>query len=334
MSDRAYIENFRKVAMRRMKLQNAYHVKRLVPRINMLCDAALAKLPPIKGFENAAVISEYGWPQLSSQRYNKIIDDPDAAGGKAAIPSHPYMTKEKMTRSGIDMGISDTAARKRLISLAGIPAEAVPRDGKYHWYYLGRCRLSGNPLVFMHRSWTLQLYVNDAIRPPDLYDNDVGVYVSLKVTDSVYAVDRVVVVRGDVTPPLPPEIKKERVIADLAGTSLHGKKVFDPTAAAGCAVSAGVPRNGKVRVLFIDRTGKEKTVSKLIAPEKDKYRPFSIRSGMLTGNCQLKVGGYRIELGNYFELAKPDRKFEILISCRLADDGKVLVDRCLLLEAK
>ncbi|MBQ9500716.1 MAG: DUF4838 domain-containing protein [Lentisphaeria bacterium] len=340
VSDRAYIENFRKVAMRRMKLQNAYHVKRLVPRINMLCDAALAKLPPIKGFENAAVISEYGWPQLSSQRYNKIIDDPDAAGGKAAIPSHPYMTKEKMTRSGIDMGISDTAARKRLISLAGIPAEAVPRDGKYHWYYLGRCRLSGNPLVFMHRSWTLQLYVNDAIRPPDLYDNDVGVYVSLKVTDSVYAVDRVVVVRGDVsrgcpgTPPLPPEIKKERVIADLAGTSLHGKKVFDPTAAAGCAVSAGVPRNGKVRVLFIDRTGKEKTVSKLIAPEKDKYRPFSIRSGMLTGNCQLKVGGYRIELGNYFELAKPDRKFEILISCRLADDGKVLVDRCLLLEAK
>ena len=340
VSDKAYIENFRKVAMRRMRLQNAYHKKRLIPRVNTLCNAALAALPPLKGFEKATVISEYGWPQLSQQRYNKIIDDPDAAGGKAAVPSHPYMTRERMTRSGIDMGVSDTAARKRLISGAGIPAEAVPKDGKYHWYYLGRCRLAGNPLVFMHKSWTLQLYINDAIRPPDLYDNDAGVYVSLKVTDSVYAVDRVVVVRGDVSRdcpgshPLPAGVEKSRVIADLAGTALNGKKFFDETAAAKCAVSGGEPRNGKIRVLFIDKTGKEKTVSKLLSPEKNKYRLFTVRTGMLTENCQLKIGAHRIELGNYFELAKPDRKFEIRVSCRLADDGRVLIDRCLLLEAK
>jgi len=339
VSDKAYIENFRKVAMRRMKLQSAYHRKQLIPRINMLCDAALAALPPLAGFEKATVISEYGWPRLSSQRYNRIVADPDAAGGKAAVPSS-FLTKGKRTPNGVNMGVYDNSGRRKLISLAGIPEEAVAKDGKYHWYCLGRCRLSGTPLLYMHHSWTLQLFLSDAMRSPDLYDNDVGIWVSLKVTDELCAVDRVVVVRGDVrfsppeSHPLPAGVEKSRVIADLTGTALPGRKVFDGLAPAGCAVSCGKSADGKVRAIFTDKGGREKSVSKIFSAAPGEYRLFPVRTGVLTADSQLRIGRHTVVLGNYFELADPDRTFEILVSCRRAADGNVLLDRCLLLEAE
>ena len=338
VSDKAYIENFRKVALRRMRLQNAYHRERLTPGINMLCSAALAELPPLRGFEKAVVVAEYGWPQLSSQRYNRIIDDPDAAGGKAAVPGS-FLTKGMRTPNGINMGVYDNTGRRKLISLAGIPEEAVVKDGKYHWYNLGRCRLAGTPLLYMHLSWTLQLFLSDAMRSPDLYDNDVGVYVSLKVTDKVYAVDRVVIVRGDVSRdcpgshPLPAGAAQKRVVADLTGTALPGTKVFDERAAAKCAVSCGKSGSGKVRAVFTDKSGKEKSASKVFAAAKGAYRLFSVRTGVLTANSLLKIGRHNIDLGKYFELASPGKSFEILVSCRLDDDGNILLDRCLLLEA-
>ena len=342
ISDKAYVENFRKVALRRMKYQSAYHKKRMIPRVNMLCKAALASLPPLKGFENAVIISEYGWPQLSQQRYTQIADDPEAAGGKTAVPKSSHARETNPLRRGIDMGISDRTANKRLLSGAGIPEAAVPRDGKYHWYYLGRCRLAGNPLLYMHYSWTLQLAVNDALRPADLYDNDVGVYVHLKHTKDFYAVDRVVIVRGDVsfncpgTYPLPGGVEKSRVIADLAGTALYGKKFLDKTAASGCAVSGGsLPKSGKVRLIFADNSKKEKTAVKTVALKKGApYRLVSVRTGALTRECVLKIGSYTYPLGNYFELAAPEKKFEILVSLRADQAGKILADRIFLLKAK
>ena len=69
-------------------------------------------------------------------------------------------------------------------------------------------------------------------------------------------------------------------------------------------------------------------------PQGGKYQLVSLRKGELTENCQLKVGRHVIELGNYFELAKPDRKFEIVLSLRADKNGKVLMDRVFLLEVK
>ena len=76
-------------------------------------------------------------------------------------------------------------------------------------------------------------------------------------------------------------------------------------------------------------------VSRLISLPKDgKYQLVSLRKGVLTENCQLKVGRHVIELGNYFELAKPDRNFEIVLSLRADKNGRVLLDRVFLLETK
>ena len=115
--------------------------------VDMLCNAALANLPPLKGFENAVIISEYGWPQLSQQRYTQIAVDPDAAGGKTAVPKTSHAKEKDPVKRGIDMGISNRTARQYLIRGAGIPEAVVPKDGKYHWYYIGRCRLAGSPLL-------------------------------------------------------------------------------------------------------------------------------------------------------------------------------------------
>ena len=164
----------------------------------------------------------------------------------------------------------------------------------------------------------------------------------LKNTKDTYAVDRVVVVRGDLSRncpgsyPLPAGVDKTRVIADLAGTAIYGKKIVDTSAASGCAAYGGaLNAAGKTRIFFLDNTQKHKTVSRLVTLPKDgKYQLISIRKGVLTENCQLKINGFTLELGNYYELAKPDRKFEIVVSLRANKQGKILVDRVLLLEVK
>ena len=329
ISDKTYIENFRKNVMRRMKYQSAYHAKSCIADVNKLCRAALANVPAPKGFEKATIISDYAWPQLSLARYNKIVDDPDAAGGKTAVPG------AKHTNEDVGCGIYDTATRKYPLRGASLPLEAVPKDGKYHWYYLGRCRLTSEPLLYLHRGWLLQLPLSDSFGGPEICDNDVAVYISLKVTDKMYAVDRVVTVRGDISAPchlpapLPADVDRKKLVAELSRIALIAQKQADKNSAVGSSAPCGVlNKKGLFAAGVRDLTKKIKTKAVFHKiPRDGKYRVYTVYSGIITRGSLLVLGDVKLDISGYNAMLFPEQKYEIKASLAASSDGKVSVDR-------
>ena len=333
ISDKNYVENFRKNAMRRMKYQSAYHARSAVKTIELLCQAAIANIPVLKGFEKATVITDYAWPQLSLARYNKLFDDKDAAGGKAVLPG----SKAKVDK--IACGIYDERTRKYLIRGASLPLGAVPTDGKYHWYYLGRCRLTANSLLYMHSSWTLQLPLAASFGGPEICDNDVAIYISMKVDKNVYAVDRVVVLRGDISPvchpaaALPAGINGSKLVAELSKIALCADKVIDKSSAVGCAVKAGkLNAKGQLWTAVRDISGKTPAKAAMLPIPKDgKYRLYTVHNGIFTRGSLLLAGGLRVNLADYHAMLEPDKKYEVRISAKADKNGMTFIDRVFIL---
>ena len=336
ISDKAYVERFRKNAIRRLKYQSAYHAKQAKPVIERLCRAAVANVPALKGFEKATVLADYAWPQLSLARYNKVISDPDAAGGKAVVPGSNAKVKN------IACGIYDERSRQYLIRGASLPIGAVPNDGKYHWYYLGRCRLTASSLLYMHSSWTLQLPLAESMQGPEICDNDVAVYISMKVTDKVYAVDRVVTVRGDISKgcpmaaPLPAEIDKTKFVAEFSQIALCAEKIVDNTSAVRCAAKAGsLNKAGQLWTTFRDSTGKFRARAKMLTIPKDgKYHIISAYSGVFTRGSLSILGNIRLDIASYCAMLEPDKKYEIKVSAKADSKGQVFIDRVFILQSK
>ena len=334
ISDKAYIESFRKNAIRRLKYLGAYHAKQSLIPINKLCTAALANVPAPKGFEKATIISEYAWPQLSLARYNRIVADPDAAGGKTAVPG------AKHTNEDVGCGIYDTRTRKYLIRGASLPLDAVPQDGKYHWYYVGRCRLTSEPLLYLHRGWLLQLPLSDSFGGPEICDNDVAVYISLKVTDKMYAVDRVVTVRGDISAPchlpapLPAGVDGTKLVAELSRIALIASKKVDRNSAVGSSALCGVlNKKGSFGTAVRDLTKKLKTkVAFHKIPKDGKYRVYTVYSGIITRGSLLVLGDLKFDISGYNAMLFPEQKYEIKASFAASTDGKVTVDRIFIIK--
>ena len=333
ISDKAYVERFRKNAIRRLKYQSTYHARQAQPAIERLCRAAVANVPALKGFEKATVLADYAWPQLSLARYNKLVDDKDAAGGKAVIPG------SKAPAKAIACGIYDERTRKYLIRGASMPLGAVPADGKYHWYYLGRCRLTSSALLYMHSSWTLQLPLATSMQGPEICDNDVAVYISMKVTDKMYAVDRVVTVRGDISKgcpmpaALPAEIDKTKFVAELSQLALCAEKVVDKTSPVRSAVKAGVlNKAGQFWTTFRDSTGKLRARAKMLTiPKDNKYHILSAYNGIFTRGSLSILGNLTLDIASYWTMLEPDKKYEIKVSVKADSNGRVFIDRVFIL---
>ena len=333
ISDKTYVENFRKNALRRMKYQSAYHARGAVKNIELLCQAALAALPELKGFEKATVLADYAWPQLSLARYNKLFDDKDASGGKAVLPG------SKTQVSKIVCGIYDNRTRKYLLRGASMPLAAVPRDGKYHWYYLGRCRLSADALLYMHSTWTLQLPLASSMTGPEICDNDVAVYISMKVTKDLYAVDRVVTVRGDISKDcplpaaLPAGIDRTKLVAEISRIALCHDKVFDQASAVRCAAKVTLNKAGKLWCAIRDSSKKIPARAVFLqVPQDGKYHIRTVYSGIFTRGSLLILGNVRIDLASYNAMVSPNQKYEVKVSLKALKNGQAFIDRIFILE--
>ena len=329
------------------KNETAWHVRNMKKRIVQFRDAKLARIPLPGGFEKQTIIADYPWTKLILARYNRKITDPDAAGGYAVAPQSNSETKKF---KGIAMGIFDQKTKKYAMPGILLPKAAVPKDEKYHWYDLGRCRLPENPLLYLHSSWRLQLIPSDAHKSPEIYDNDVRVYVSLKLQGpsyvpnskkpDLYAVDRVLIVRGDLNSqriffPLPSGIPPQKLEADLSGAALKVKKfVIDPASSTGVSSPCGTLASGKTfDTAFCDNTGSIKKVSKKHRLEQDgKYHLLKVYSGPLTRDCVLLSGKIKIDLSPCFAMNRAEENYDLLLSVKYTSDRNVYIDRCLIVK--
>ena len=349
VSDPEYVNKYHRIAVRMIsRHEGAYRSGQRKKAVDQLRDAALARVPRAAGFEKQTLITDYSWPLLSLARFNKKVKDPDAAGGYAVVFGNP---KEDLSKyPGVSMGVYDQKKRVYAMPAVTIPKEAAPLDEKYHWYDLGRCRLPENPLIYLHWSWTLQLVASASFRSPEIYDNDVRIYVSLKlqgpayvkgsVKPDMYAVDRVLIVRGDLNSqkllhPLPEKVSPEQVEADLAAASLKLRPLkADRASLVQMSFKSAQLRPGaKFYVLVKDNTGKVSPVTNGLILKKDgKYHLYKVYSGPLTRDFRMGAGRAKIDLSPYFAMAEAEKQYDVMLSIKCISSGEVFIDRCLILK--
>ena len=209
ISDPAFIARYRKNALDNInEMLHPYAKKRLLPHIELFCKTAVAKIPPLKGFDTKSIVADYAWPQLINWRYNKLVADPDADGGQAITHTGKFNFQR-----GIEFSVYDLASRKYNLKNKHINLKDAPHDEKYHWYIIGPLTITKESVLILHHSWRAQYTLSGAFANPEIYGNNVYIAISLKVQGpsyikgsekpDLYTVDRVVVTRADMGKPAP-----------------------------------------------------------------------------------------------------------------------------------
>ena len=351
--------------------------KRRLDEMAVYCQSISANVPALKGFENKKVIADCAWPVLTDDKMITVIDDPEAFGGKAVgfiegvLPKRTD-AKELAARlrndRGISMGVYDYRNR-RYLAKANLPPQMMPKDEKYHWYYLGRVKLVETCFLWLHWSWRSQLQLRAFYDTSDL-NNDVEIYAHIKVQGpnfvkgskkkNMYATDRVVICLagvggpGPVSTPLPKELSGRKVFSDLSGLSLpvwRFDTVYDPDSLYGTALKLGSKSTHKGRALAIgmyDEIGRKmvKRIQPKVIPRDEKYHLYSLgvrkvpQKGYIFAHSS---GLLRVETGRLCDLRNPEKMYEVVVSVKVQGpayvkgsmkEDAVFIDRVLLLEPK
>ena len=92
---------------------------------------------------------------------------------------------------------------------------------------------------------------------------------------------------------------------------------------------------GQLWTVLRDQTKKISPTAKMLnIPKNGKYNIYSVYTGLITRDCTLHLGKFRINLGNYNAMVEPGKKYEIKASIKAAKDGAVFIDRLFILENK
>ena len=152
-----------------------------------------------RGLPRERVI-DFAWPLLSGSGAARLVDDPDAAGGKAwRLGKGPDFQHS----APLHFGVHDQA-RKVEGPRVLLPFDEMPQDGKYHWYKIGRFPVTNQVMVWLPAAWYLSADLTRAYDPA-ASDHTCDIWISLKVNGPAYvkgsqetssvSFDRVTVVR-------------------------------------------------------------------------------------------------------------------------------------------
>ncbi len=323
--------------------------QRRLDEMDVYCQSINADIPPLKGFENKQVMVDCTWPVLITDKNASVIEDPEAAGGKAVgfmdgiLPkrtTQKELTQRLSTGRGLSLGVYDFHNRVYLAKNT-LPKEKIPVDEKYHWYSLGRLTLTEKCFLWMHWSWRSQLQLRAYYDTSGL-NNDVEIFVHLKVQGpniakgskkpNTYAVDRVVICkagvggRGPVSTPLPEQYKNRKVYADLVGLSLpvwRADKVYDADSQFGSALFVDKKSTHKGRKFMIGMYDElnRKMVTRIMpkVPQDEKYHYYSLGVRKIPAKGYIfahSSGLLRVETKRCANLWDPDKKYEVVVSVK------------------
>ena len=156
------------------------------------------QLPP--EFAGKEVV-DINWATFHSGDNKKIVDDAGGVAGKACLLLGGENEKD-YHRLPFSMGIYCQANKKDMISKS-VTAEAIPQDGRFHLYPLGKHTIEPTTLVWVHWTWLISIFIDTAYLPGA--NNEWDVYASVKLVGQPYQkdskepgsvlVDRVLLVR-------------------------------------------------------------------------------------------------------------------------------------------
>ena len=200
-----YRANYRKAFYR---IGNPDYVKKYEKKMEEHLDYIGRQVPVPAQFAGKRV---YDFPVFSLANLegmrSRMIDDPEAAGGKAVILTAPKKNGERekgFHDRDLQGGIYSPMLKKGFLQKTFSRNEMF-KDEKYHWYCLGKTKLVSDSLIWLHWSWQMAFKclssVYSAVEPDAMYT----IWFSAKLQGQAYApgskkdsaliVDRVIVVK-------------------------------------------------------------------------------------------------------------------------------------------
>ncbi len=142
--------------------------------------APVIKVAPPQGFENYDIIHDITGTFLEQPPTRaKLVDMPDAAGGKA------IQTLDTNNYSGVTFGYYNEAERKQIKGVT-VPQTKVPPDEKFHFYSLGEIELKPQGYFWAHPTWRIQQKTDKLFNTLLPNENHYHVFISLKAEGPAY----------------------------------------------------------------------------------------------------------------------------------------------------
>lgn len=157
-------------------------------RTDELIDSYAGQPPLPERFANRRAFDFWGPKLKVNNTVVRKIDDPDAVTGKAlALFDLNAIKKDNpdFHRKNPVFSLYDNLSKKTLLRKTLKP-DQYPQDEKYHWYYLGKTRLSAKNLLIFHWSWWLSQDVGSSVFDPLEPNAEYDVHVSVKLTGPAY----------------------------------------------------------------------------------------------------------------------------------------------------
>lgn len=138
--------------------------------------------PPLPPEFAGRKVLDFTW---SDFRGNQVAD-PDAPGGRACTVYKQYFSgKEPLHGKPFELGIYAGNAEPKQVLRYTIEPSKVPADEKYHFYYVGRCRIPQNAMIWLHWTWLLSMPLRDVYDPTDV-NAQYDIFVQLKLQGPAY----------------------------------------------------------------------------------------------------------------------------------------------------
>lgn len=278
-------------------------VKKEMKVIENFITGVKARILKPEQFKNCEIVVDLAWPQFNNYYRSRVIDAPDAAGGRAVA------LKSKRERGILQFGYYDATNKKQVHTIT-IPKNQVPQDEKFHFYRIGKITLSPKGYIWAHSSWEIQKQMDPYYNNIGL-SNDYEAFISIKAQGPAYVpgskkenavmVDRILLIRpmeGASVPsgvPLPKELKDQKVMHDITGFQLRALPAFkvklirDKDAASGLAMKLLAKQGDKFQMGFYDtrnkRMGSVRTIPANQIPKDEKYHLYSLGTVKLSENC-------------------------------------------------
>ena len=155
------------------------------PALQRILNSLFDELPLPKQFAQREGFDFFG-DRLRIGRGGEDIADPEACGKICIrLPMSLAQTKPETHKRPLQFQFYDWGTKKVLLTKI-IPRSEYPKDEKFHWYFVGKSRVSPKTTLALHYTWRLSSSLGSAAYDPTNPNAQYDIWVSVRLTGPAY----------------------------------------------------------------------------------------------------------------------------------------------------
>ena len=161
---------------------DAVNAKKWVDQADAFIESCLNSPPLPRDFTRKKFYDFWGPKLRRHSTLDKKVNDPDSPTGSAwclGAVSKEFHKKE------LEFALYDWVGKKHLLKKK-VQKKDYPQDEKYHWYKVGKTKLTARTQLACHWSWKLSQKSGNDVFDPLEPDAEYEIYVSIKLTGPSY----------------------------------------------------------------------------------------------------------------------------------------------------